>query len=153
MSVHIHHAGIAVPDLEQAIEFYCTVFGYTVLQQIDWDSANVDWPEKVIGVSASVVHGVQLQGANGFLELFEWVHPNPSGHPLQPYNFGITHLAFQVVDIMSVYQQFLAAGGTAHGKPSPVGKAIAIYGRDPFGNIIELLEIVKDDAPFDLNKL
>ncbi|MEM7116021.1 MAG: hypothetical protein AAF614_26505 [Chloroflexota bacterium] len=54
---------------------------------------------------------------------------------------------------MTVYEQFLAAGGTAHGKPFPVGKAIAIYCRDPFGNIVELLEIVQDDAPFDLKRL
>ncbi|MEM7116022.1 MAG: VOC family protein [Chloroflexota bacterium] len=60
-SYNLHHAGIVVPDLERAIEFYCDVFGYTVLQRIDWDSANVEWPEKVTAVSNSVVRGVQLR--------------------------------------------------------------------------------------------
>ena len=149
----LHHAGLVVPDLDQAIVFYCAVFGYTVLQRIDWDSADVDWPEKVTGVTDSKVRGVQLQGENGFLELFEWIRPKSTDQPANANSYGITHLAFQVTDIMIVFERFLAAGGTAHGKPSPVGKAIAIYCRDPFGNIIELLEIVKADAPFDLRRL
>lgn len=153
MCINFHHAGIVVPDLERAIEFYCDALGYTVLQRIDWNSAEVDWPEKVTGVANSAVRGVQLQGENGFLELFEWVRPQATDHPANANSYGITHLAFQVTDIMTVYERFLAAGGTAHGQPSPVGKAIAIYCRDPFGNIIELLEIVKEDAPFDLRRL
>ncbi len=152
-TIKFHHAGLAVPDLEKAIQFYCGVFGFTILQRINWDSTQVEWPVKVTGVANSMVKGVQLQGDNGFLELFEWIQPESTGKPTQAHQFGITHLAFQVQNINQVYEQFIAHGGTSHGKPSPVGKAIAIYCQDPFGNLIELLQIVKEDAPFDLRRL
>ena len=56
---------------------------------------------------------------------------------------GYTHLAFQVTDFDTVLARFLAAGGSVI-KPltnARPGGAKIHYCRDPFGNIIELLEM------------
>ncbi len=150
--VGFHHPGLVVPDLEQARTFYCEVFEFEVLKYIGWDGTEVEWPDKIIGLPNSVAKGVQLKGKNGFLELFEYQQPPPTDNPAQRQasDFGIRHLAFQVIDIQAIYDRFLAAGGTSHSKPFPVGQAIALYCRDPFGNIIELLEFIEDKAGFDL---
>ncbi|HJP36347.1 MAG TPA: VOC family protein, partial [Gammaproteobacteria bacterium] len=55
---------------------------------------------------------------------------------------GITHLCLQVSDIDAEYERLKAAGMVFHCPPQAVGDAIhATYGRDPDGNVVELLEI------------
>ena len=63
---------------------------------------------------------------------------------------GIAHIAFQVTDIDMVFDNFKAAGGVVHNSPVKVGEGYSIYCRDPFGNIIELMEIGDDEPDFDL---
>ena len=152
--VGFHHVGIVVPDLAQAERFYCEVFELEIVGRFEMDTAQQDWVHKVTGLEDAAGRAVQLKGKNGFLELFEFIRPSSQndGSQPSPTQQGYAHIAFQVTGIDQVLQRLIEAGGSSHGPPHPVGKAIAIYCRDPFGNIIELLEFVKDDAPFDLSK-
>jgi glyoxylase I family protein len=52
-----------------------------------------------------------------------------------------THFALQVDGIDAEYARLKAGGMTFVGDPVDFGVASAIYGRDPFGNVIELYEI------------
>ncbi len=65
-------------------------------------------------------------------------------------DYGIAHLAFQVLDINTVFDQFVAAGGLVHNRPVRSGEACSTYARDPFGNIIELMQLGSDEPDFDL---
>jgi len=47
----------------------------------------------------------------------------------------------QVRGMAEEYQRLVEAGMTFVGPPVDFGRSAAIYGRDPFGNVIELYEI------------
>ena len=150
--VGFHHVGIVVPNLKQAERFYCEVFELEVIGRFEMDTTQQDWVSKVTGLEDAAGKAVQLKGKNGFLELFEFTRPTSKSDDAQdtPTQRGFAHIAFQVTGIDQALKRLIEAGWSSHGPPHPVGKAIAIYCRDPFGNTVELLEFVKDDAPFDL---
>jgi catechol 2,3-dioxygenase-like lactoylglutathione lyase family enzyme len=150
--VGFHHPGLVVPNLEHAARFYQRALGFEVLRDSNWDESGSDLAEKVLGVPGTVANCVILRGQNCFLELFEFLSPDPVGDPMarRPCDFGIAHLGFQVTDIRAVFDRFVAAGGVVHGGPVSIGDGYSIYCRDPFGNIIELMQLGGDEPDFDL---
>ena len=77
------------------------------------------------------------------IEVFEFKFPQAkAGDSKRPVcDHGITHLCFEVTDIWSEYERLKAAGVTFHCEPLSFGAAKATYGRDPDGNVFELLEV------------
>jgi glyoxylase I family protein len=84
-----------------------------------------------------------LQAGNLYVEIFEFATPVPA--PLDPapavHRYGFTHIALDVSDIEAVHQRLRAAGMTFHCVPQSGYGVRTTYGRDPFGNLIELQEI------------
>jgi catechol 2,3-dioxygenase-like lactoylglutathione lyase family enzyme len=85
-----------------------------------------------------------LKGAGLQLELFEFAHPVPKpGDAMRPVcDHGITHFCIEVMDIDREYKRFVEAGVVFHCKPLTFKRTgnKATYGRDPDGNVFELLE-------------
>jgi catechol 2,3-dioxygenase-like lactoylglutathione lyase family enzyme len=150
--VGFHHPGLVVPDLGRASRFYQHALGFEVVKASNWDSSGSNLAEKVLGVQDTVANCVTLKGANCFLDLFQFLSPDPVGDPMarRPCDFGVAHLGFQVTDILAVFDRFVAAGGIVHGGPVAVGDGYSIYCRDPFGNVIELMQLGGDEPDFDL---
>ena len=63
---------------------------------------------------------------------------------MRPCDPGIRHIAFEFDDLHAACDLFKAKGGTLHGDPVSLGHTWAIYGRDPFGNIIELMQPIEE---------
>ena len=85
-----------------------------------------------------------LKKGDTHLELFEYSSPAP--RPLDSArrvcDHGYTHICLEVDDVVSEYERLKDAGMTFHGAPPDAqGRLRAIYGRDPDGNVLELLEI------------
>lgn len=152
MIVGFHHPGIVVPDLEQAKVFYTQALGFKYIREYGWDESVSELAEQVVGVADTTTRCVLMKCGNCFLELFQYLTPRPQGDPMKrrACDYGIAHLAFQVLDIQAVFKQFVAAGGIAHNEPVKSGEAWSTYARDPFGNIIELMELGTDEPDFDL---
>ena len=152
MIVGFHHAGIVVPDLELATGFYTQALGFEISSNADWESSESGSRDEIIGLRETSAQCRVLRGPNCFLELFQFRAPEPAGDPMskRPCDFGVAHLSFQVIDIFSVFERVRAAGGIAHRGPVPFGDGYSIYCRDPFGNIIELMEISTHEPEFDL---
>jgi catechol 2,3-dioxygenase-like lactoylglutathione lyase family enzyme len=135
------HPGIVVPNLEQAIDFYGKAFGFRLLSdQEGWE--NSPETDRAIGCPDSASRGAMLAGHNCYLELFEFKSPTQTAEPpgaFLAHEPGIRHIAFYVDDVRKEFERFLSVGGHALGEL--VEGASAVYGRDPFGNIIELAEI------------
>ena len=138
----IHHIGLSVPDLEKAREFYVGLLGMEEVWQWRWDKGAVAIDE-MLRLHDSSAKVLQLRAGDFELELFEYGSPVPP--PLDPArpvnNFGYTHFALRVSDAESVYQRLIAAGMDFHRAPIPSDVITATYGRDPFGNVIELYQI------------
>lgn len=145
MATTFHHAGLVVPDLEQATTFYKHLLDVEELFQSEWDeTAGGTVSESVINLAGSAAKYKMLQGENYHLELFEYLAPKQKGNPEseRPCDLGIAHIAFQFDDINAACKRLVEAGGTMHHDPVQLGNTMAIYTRDPFGNIVELMQPV-----------
>lgn len=139
----ILHVGISVSSLERSLAFYRDLFGMEVL--IDKPFAG-EVHENIIGLPGTHGNVAILKRGSLQLELFEFHHPTPKpGDANRPAcDHGITHFCMQVTDIEGEYARLEAAGVRFHCPPQYYqGKAIATYGRDPDGNIFELLEVLQ----------
>jgi 3-oxoacyl-[acyl-carrier protein] reductase len=144
----VHHVAMATTDLDAMKRFYCEMFDLSELASGEW--ADVPEYDALVGLPGSAARFVLLGGANIALELFQYVTPAPGpAETDRPVNRpGITHMAFAVTDIDAHYDRLRRAGVRFHAPPSGDRPIRAAYGRDPEGNVFELLEF-RGDTPFD----
>ena len=147
MIVGLHHVAISVPDMEAATRFYVGVLGFHEAFAGEWDDKPTN--DRVIGVTGTAAKVKMLRAANAYVELWEYRSPTPA--PLDPAyspaDHGLAHICLQVTDIDAEHARLSAAGMTFHGPPVQLGANAAVYGRDPFGNIIEIYQVT---GPFAL---
>jgi catechol 2,3-dioxygenase-like lactoylglutathione lyase family enzyme len=137
----MNHVGISVSSLERSIEFYRTGLDMEVLVQGAFAGHEY---ETVLGLKGATGRVALLKAADMQLELFEFSHPAPkAGDPQRPVcDHGITHFCVEVADIAGEYERLKAAGASFHCPPlNFFGAATATYGRDPDGNVFELLQL------------
>ena len=143
---HIHHTGLSTPDLDRAIRFYRDLFGFEVLTRFTMPPGSPGMDEMLalpgVGFSAAL-----LRLGKTMIEVFEFSDPEPVHAPAQRpvCDHGLTHLCFQVDDVTAEYVRLSAAGMVFHCKPKSGDGASYVYGRDPDGNAIELIEFHGDD--------
>ena len=140
----LHHIGIHVSDLEAGRRFYETVFGFEVIGVDRWDEGNADI-NAYVGLDESSADSYMLRGANIYIEIWAYRSPTPiaAPRPTLASDLGYTHICFQVEDFDEALDAFLTAGGTLI-KPltsARPGGARMHYCRDPFGNIVEILQV------------
>lgn len=83
---HIDHVGIAVKEIEAAIELFHTVFGAP--------------PSEIIELADQGVRGTLIQVGQTRLELLEPLAPDtPIGRFIESRGEGLHHLAFNVSDL------------------------------------------------------
>jgi|TARA_B100000315_G_scaffold257265_1_gene305568 catechol 2,3-dioxygenase-like lactoylglutathione lyase family enzyme len=141
MKASFHHAGIVVPDLDAGITFYQNLLDLKEQFRQEWDTTS-PVVEDVINLKDSAAKYVMLAGDGFNVELFEYSTPKPSGDPAtrRPCDPGIRHIGFVFDDIVEACDRLIKGGGTMHHGPVQLGTTWAIYCRDPFGNIVELMQ-------------
>lgn len=154
MILGLHHASITTPNLARLSAFYRNLLGFEVVLETAWEAGNTT-ADAIFGLKDTAVRMVMLRTANACLELFEFAHP--SGKPADPHrpvcDQGITHICLAVSDITAEHARLSAAGMAFHSPPQNVpGLCRAVYGRDPDGNIVELVE-ADPTGPFALPAL
>jgi catechol 2,3-dioxygenase-like lactoylglutathione lyase family enzyme len=139
MILGVHHPALAVPDVQQALDFYCGVLGFEPVMSADIPSGIAPM-NQAFGIDDAGCKVRMIKKGNSCIELFEF-NSEEAGDPKRPVNrIGITHFALASDDIEKDYEH-LAANGVAFNTPLFGGApARFAYGRDPFGNVIELLE-------------
>ncbi len=146
MIIGIHHVAISVENLDAAVSFYQNAFGFKVVQTSDFEKNKL--VDAAIGLTDAEARMAMLKAPNAFVELWEYVHPQPKDLRSRPCDYGYPHFALQVSNIDDEYDRLLKAGMTFAGEVVHFTKeTAAIYGKDPFGNIIELYEINTPDLP------
>ena len=102
-----------------------------------------EWYQKIMAVNDPQGRMTMI-GANGMaLELFEFNNPDQGEQdPDRPVSKrGITHFCVEVDDIDEAHGRMSAAGVQFHCPVQTFGTTIkATYGRDPDGNVFELVE-------------
>lgn len=146
MIVGIHHVALGVDDLERAVKFYTEGFGFEVVQTSSFDK--VELVDKAIGLKDAKADMAMLKGPNAYIEIWQYENPAPEDKRQRPCDHGYPHFAFQVDDIDAEYERLLQHGMTFAGEVVHFSEeSAAIYGKDPFGNVIELYEIKADRIP------
>jgi len=150
MATGLSHIAICVPDLERGRAFYSDMFGFELLDTLQWP-VGTEMADYTVGLNDSAAKGYVMKGANCYLEIWQYSAPQPQGEPAQrgANDYGIRHLAFEVENVEEAVERLLHHGGSIMNPPKRVpeipsmSEELALYCRDPFGNILELLEVGK----------
>jgi len=136
-----HHAAISTPDLERCISFYTETIGGAVAWEFGWEAGTPE-ADEVTGLHNSACRAAMLKIGATFLEVFEYTAPPPAQQTQERpvNNHGITHICLEVTDIHSEYQRLCDAGMFFHSEPKSQDGSSMVYGRDPDGNVVELIE-------------
>jgi catechol 2,3-dioxygenase-like lactoylglutathione lyase family enzyme len=150
----IHHTAISTADLERSVRFYRDLLGFEQILTSEWNRG-AKTADKITGLQDSAARLVMLKAGNACIEIFQYSSPHARpGDPQRPAcDHGITHLCLDVRDIEAEYERLKAAGMVFHCPPQNMGGVSATYGRDPDGNIVELLEVKDSANPIALNTM
>lgn len=146
MIVGIHHVAIGVPDFQKGLAFYRDVLGFEVVQSGSFKGDNPE-ADAAIGLPNTSAEMAMLKTSNAYIELWQYANPPPEDHRSRPCDYGYPHFALQVDGIQAEYERLRAAGMEFVGEPVDLGTTSAIYGKDPFGNVIEIYEIRDQQTP------
>jgi len=145
MIVGIHHVAIGVPDFQKGLEFYRDVLGFEVVSQ--GQISGNEPADRAVGLGDIRADVAMLKAPNAYIELWQYSNPPPEDHRQRPCDYGYPHFALQVRGIQEEYDRLRAAGMEFVGEPVDLGSSSAIYGKDPFGNVIEIYEIRDPNLP------
>ena len=142
MILGIEHTAISVPDIDRALAFYCGVLGF----ELEWRAG---WPEgsprldDLVGFANSAAKVAMVKLAGTRIEIFEFENGGARAQdPDRPVSdHGITHIGLLVSGVEAEYERLAAAGVRFNAPPADVGGgSVCAYGRDPFGNFLEIRE-------------
>ena len=136
-----HHAAISTPDLARCIKFYTETIGGEVAWTFGWPAGTPE-ADQVTGLDNSAADAAMLKIGDTYLEVFEFSSPTTDTRAsLRPVNnHGITHICLEVTDIQAEYERLKAAGMPFNCPPQSQDGSAMVYGRDPDGNVVELIE-------------
>ena len=145
MILGVNHVAISVPDMEKALAFYCDLLGFEKAFEFSWDEQSelAEPATKILAVKGTAADAIVLRAENMLIELFQFKAGGPKAQdPDRPViDHGFTHLCLAVKDLDKEYDRLKAAGMRFHSPPTQVVEGVrTVYGRDPFGNVIELEE-------------
>ena len=149
----VHHIGVTVADLTQAIEFY-EVFLEAKAEQ-HW-SANADpFLDGLLGYDAASLTEAMIPLGDGYLELLEYTSPDPGRTDPETFNVGHMHLCIEVPDLDAEYERLRQADigiefrsdgpQTVPAEDLQHGGCKHLYLRTPDGTTFELTEQVHHD--------
>ena len=138
----IHHIALHTRNFEAMVEFYKSAFRFVpVIEEFAWE--NNDVVDKTLGLNGSAARMLMLAAENCYIELFQFsAPPARSGGPAAPKDHGYTHFAIDVQDLDLEYERLVSIGMIFNTSPPPKAETPrCVYGADPDGNLIELLEV------------
>ena len=143
----INHVAISTADIDRLTTFYLENLGFEEVFRLNWEVGD-ETLDSITGLKDSSARIVMLKCGNACIEFFEYASPPPKpGEENRPVcDHGITHVCLQVTDIEAEYERLRAAGMQFHCPPQEVGDLVATYGRDPDGNVVELLQAPPDSS-------
>lgn len=137
----LHHVGISTPDIERAIAFYTSHFGFEVIDRSNWGPGTTIRDRQLQAKDSIAEHAMMLREGMR-LELREYRHPvgRPKAVETPAVDHGINHFCFTVDSVQVEHERLSSEGVRFDCEPLEVREGVWLtYARDPDGNIIELL--------------
>jgi glyoxylase I family protein len=145
MIIGFHHAALSTPDLDRCVHFYTSVVGCKKAWSFGWEAGTPE-ADAITELNDSAARAVMLKLGDSYLEVFEFTSPPAETNEgdRRVCDYGITHICLQVQDLHVEYERMKAAGMRFHCPPQKQDTGYVTYGRDPDGNVVELLEFTAD---------
>jgi catechol 2,3-dioxygenase-like lactoylglutathione lyase family enzyme len=146
MILGVHHVAISTRDIDALSAWYVQAFGLEVVSKGGWQAGNAAI-DGIVGLRDSAARTAMLRGRNLYVEMFQYESPvgQVTGPNRPVSDHGFTHFGVVVDDIDAEHERLVGMGMTFHAPPTAKGAMggvlRACYGRDPEGNVIELIEI------------
>lgn len=137
----LHHVGISTPDIQRAIAFYTSHFGFEVIDAYEWGPGNEARDRQLQATGSTAKHAMMLHEGMR-LELREYLHPpgKPKAVDAPAVDHGINHFCFAVDSVQAEYERLSGEGVRFDCEPLEVRPGVWLtYARDEDGNVIELL--------------
>lgn len=134
----LNHVGVAIPDIEDAIETYRSLYGVSAI------STPFDIPAQGVKVCFVDVPNTQIELIEPLSEespIWNFIQKNPKG--------GQHHVCYEVEDIHQAVAVMKDRGATVLGEPrigahgTPI---VFIHPKNSNGVLVELMESPKDGA-------
>jgi catechol 2,3-dioxygenase-like lactoylglutathione lyase family enzyme len=137
----IHHPALSVPNMADALAFYCGALGFEPVMEMELPTG-IEMMSRAFDLEEAGYKVAMLRKGNSCIELFEFTGDGvPAADPNRPVNkHGITHICLAANEYEKDYAALQAAGVVFNTEPNGAAPSRWVYGRDPFGNVIELLE-------------
>jgi catechol 2,3-dioxygenase-like lactoylglutathione lyase family enzyme len=148
----LHHIALNTANLERLKGFYVNVLGFEEVCQNGWDDAPMI--DEITDMKGSAAKYSFLRAGNLYIEMFQYSAPAArEAAPLRPCDRGYTHICLDVDNIEQEYERLAAAGMKFNRRPGDFGDSACVYGYDPDGNVIEILELKDMKLPYHGQKL
>ncbi len=146
-----HHVGISTTNLDRSVDFYRTLFGFEKVFDFRWQ-AGMEMFDRMMNLRATAARVAMLRTGTCFLEIFEFASPLPA--PQDPHrpvsDCGFNHICIRVDDAAAECRRLERLGLRLHCPPIKSELPLTgTYGRDPDGNVIEILEICDPQHPLN----
>lgn len=142
MKIKMHHVGLSVADIDKAVAFYCEHFAMENLSPV-FPFGGPDF-SSVMGLTDASGRMCMIANDTVRLELFEFANPAPKSkardYPVADH--GYSHFGMEVEGIEQEFDRLSAAGVVFHCPVTTYPSGMkAAYGRDPDGNVFEMIEM------------
>ncbi|GAA5048754.1 VOC family protein [Haladaptatus pallidirubidus] len=146
---NVHHVGITVPDLDEAVNFFVDAIGCDLLyRKGPFGDSDGDSMERRLDVHPDATASLAMLrcGPTMNLELFEWDAPDQDDTPPNNADIGATHLGLQVEDIdvaidgLADRDDVTMLDGPQTNDDGPTEGLTYIFCRVNWGLYLELLE-------------
>jgi catechol 2,3-dioxygenase-like lactoylglutathione lyase family enzyme len=146
---NVHHVGLTVPDLDEAVEFFVDAIGCDVLyRKGPFGDPDGDSMERRLDVHPDATASLAMLrcGPTMNLELFEWAAPDQDETAPKNSDIGAMHLGLQVEEIdaavtaLADRNDVTMLDGPHTNDDGPTAGLTYVYCRVEWGLYLELLE-------------
>ncbi|MDP9696215.1 UNVERIFIED_ORG: catechol 2,3-dioxygenase-like lactoylglutathione lyase family enzyme [Arthrobacter globiformis] len=152
------HVGMAVPDLDEAVNFFVDVFGFdVVITAGPYDDFGYVWPGEASPEKGTLRQANLILGDSFNLELLEYTNRSVEGEgpAPRPADPGGMHLAFHVDDIRAATEELKqrsdvqALSDINREDGPPLNGLLWAYFRTNFGLVFELIQWQPGTLPYE----
>ena len=153
--IWIAHVAFVSPNIERLTAFYSqVVMGMDASPEIRRFRGipNLD----VVGdIDNGDLYGTWIPTPNILIEIWQYVNPQTPDEPVNGSleTLGYTHICFEVDDVSAEYNRLTQLGVPFISEPHQTPTSVIVFGRDPDGNLFELLQFLEPDNLMSLDRL
>lgn len=133
----MHHTGIVVSDLDEALSFYRDILGLSVADEFTLSGEGLSTAIDAPGVTGDFAH---LDAGDAIVELIEYEPAGDDASGDAVNQLGAKHVGFTVNDVDAFYENLPDDVESVSAPQQTESGATILFFEDPDGNFVEVVE-------------